>query len=98
MVEIRQTETFARWISRLKDRVAKLTIAKRIDRLAAGHFGDVRVVGEGVKELRIHFGPGYRVYFIERSSVVIVLLCGGDKRTQFRDIEAAKKMARELQE
>jgi len=98
MLEIRQTERFAQWHQRLKDRTARLAIAKRIDRLAAGHFGDVRSVGEGVRELRLHLGPGYRVYFIERGGEIIILLCGGDKRSQDRDIEAAKAMARELKE
>jgi putative addiction module killer protein len=98
MLEIRQTERFARWHIRLKDRVARLAIAKRIDRLAAGQFGDVRSVGGGVRELRLHIGPGYRVYFIERAGQIIILLCGGDKRSQDRDIEAAKAMAQELKE
>lgn len=98
MLEIRQTERFARWHQRLKDRAARLAIAKRIDRLAAGHFGDVRAVSDGVRELRLHLGPGYRVYFIERAGEIIILLCGGDKRSQDRDIEAAKAMARELKE
>jgi putative addiction module killer protein len=98
MFEIRQTEKFARWISRLKDRSGRLSIAKRIDRLSAGHFGDARSVGGGVQELRIHFGPGYRVYFVLRREVVIILLCGGDKKTQQRDIEAAKMMARDLED
>jgi len=98
MLEIRQTERFARWIARLKDRAARLAIASRIDRLAAGHFGDVRAVGEGVRELRVHQGPGYRVYFVEREQRIVILLCGGDKRTQVRDIETAKAMARELKE
>jgi putative addiction module killer protein len=98
MLEIRQTERFARWHQRLKDRTARLAIAKRIDRLAAEHFGDVRSVGDGVRELRLHLGPGYRVYFIERGGQIIILLCGGDKRSQDRDIETAKEMARELKE
>jgi putative addiction module killer protein len=67
-------------------------------RLAAGHFGDVRAVGEGVRELRLHIGPGYRVYFVERAGQIVILLCGGDKRSQDRDIDAAKTMARELKE
>jgi putative addiction module killer protein len=98
MLEIRQTERFARWHQRLKDRVARLAIAKRIDRLAAGHFGDVRSVGDGVRELRLHIGPGYRVYFTEQAGQIIILLCGGDKRSQDRDIETAKAMAQELKE
>ena len=98
MVEIRQTERFARWIARLKDRRARLAIAMRIDRMTAGHFGDVQAVGEGVKELRLHHGPGYRIYFFERNEQVIILLCGGDKKTQARDIEAAKAMAGALKD
>ena len=98
MLEIRQTERFGRWIARLKDRRARLAIAIRIDRMTAGHFGDVQAVGDGVKELRLHLGPGYRIYFIERSKQVIILLCGGDKKTQARDIEAAKAMVRALKD
>jgi putative addiction module killer protein len=98
MLEIRQTERFARWHRRLKDRAARLAIAKRIDRLAAEHFGDVHSVGDGVRELRVHVGPGYRIYFIERAGRIIILLCGGNKRSQNRDIETAKAMARELKE
>jgi putative addiction module killer protein len=73
-------------------------IQARIDRLADGHGGDVRTVGDGVMEMRVHVGPGYRVYFVERDGLVIVLLCGGDKSTQTRDIEKAKRMARDLTE
>jgi putative addiction module killer protein len=94
MMEVRQTERFARWLSRLKDRTARLAIAGRIDRLAAGHAGDVRSVGDGIREMRVHLGPGYRIYFIERDGRILILLCGGDKKTQSRDVEAAKSMAR----
>jgi putative addiction module killer protein len=96
MLEIRQTERFQRWLMRLKDRTARNAIASRIDRLGAGHFGDVRSVGDAVKELRLHIGPGYRLYFVEQAGRVIILLCGGTKKEQQRDIESAKAMARKL--
>jgi putative addiction module killer protein len=95
MIEVRQTADFARWISGLKDRTAKAKIAVRIDRLAIGNPGDMKPVGEGVSEMRIDHGPGYRVYFARRGKVVVLLLCGGDKRTQARDIAAAKALAAE---
>lgn len=93
MSEIKQTETFRKWRSRLKDQRALAIIASRIDRLAFGLAGDVEPVGNGVSELRIHYGPGYRVYFQQRGDIVIVLLCGGDKSTQDKDIKTAKKLA-----
>ena len=96
-VEIQQTETFRRWEARLRDRRARTLIAARIARLAEGLPGDVSPVGEGVSELRIHHGPGYRVYFRQRGTVLIILLCGGDKSTQARDIARAKQLARELE-
>ena len=98
MIEIRQTETFAAWFRNLRDRRAKARILVRIDRLSLGNPGDAKPVGEGVSELRIDYGPGYRVYFVRRGDKVIVLLAGGDKRTQARDIEAALKLARFLQD
>ncbi|MGV0760833.1 type II toxin-antitoxin system RelE/ParE family toxin [Tistrella mobilis] len=96
MFELRQTETFRKWRARLRDDRARALIASRLNRLAAGHAGDVAPVGGGVSELRIHFGPGYRVYFTRRGSVVIVLLCAGDKGTQDRDIVIAKQLAAKL--
>ena len=93
MIEIRETERFTGWISGLRDSVAKAKIAGRIRRMAFGNFGDVAPVGEGVSELRIHYGPGYRVYFIQHGSDVVVLMCGGDKKSQTADIETAKRMA-----
>ncbi len=96
MVEVRQTESFARWFRKLRDRRARARIQVRIDRLALGLAGDVRPVGEGVAELRINYGPGYRVYFIARGDTVIVLLAGGDKASQDRDIPAALALARSL--
>ena len=90
MLEIRRTDEFTHWIDRLRDRVARAKILVRIDRLAAGNAGDVRPVGDGLSELRIDHGPGYRVYFVRRGLVLIVLLCGGDKSLQDRDITKAK--------
>lgn len=98
MVGIRQTEVYATWINRLRDDRARARIEARIYRLSLGNPGDVKQVGGGVSELRIEYGPGYRVYFARAGRVIIVLLCGGDKSTQSRDIATAKTMARELKE
>ena len=98
MLEVRQTEIFANWFKGLKDRRAKARVQARIDRLEMGNFGDVSPVGEGVSELRIHYGPGYRVYFVQRGLVFVVLLCGGDKSSQNSDITKAKKLARQLED
>lgn len=98
MFELKQTETFRKWRTGLKDERAKALIASRLDRLAFGHAGDVEPVGEGISELRIHYGPGYRVYFQKRGTTLIVLLCGGDKSTQARDIKTAKRLAGEWSE
>lgn len=94
MIELKQTETFRKWWTRLKDRRAVGVIFARLDRLAYGHAGDAEAIGEGISELRIHYGPGYRVYFQKRGNTVIVLLCGGDKSTQAKDIERAKRLAK----
>ena len=93
MVDIARTPDFNEWLSKLKDRQAVARIAARIDRLAGGNPGDVRSVGGGVYEMRIDHGPGYRVYFRRRGELFVVLLCGGDKRTQDRDIMVAKALA-----
>jgi putative addiction module killer protein len=98
MVEFKQTETFRKWRMRLKDERALGLIASRLDRLAFGNAGDVRPVGQGVSELRIDYGPGYRIYFRKRASTIIILLCGGDKSTQAKDIKTAKRMAAEWSE
>jgi putative addiction module killer protein len=98
MFTIRRTRDYADWIKTLKDFRAQARIADRIDRLAAGNPGDVKPVGEGVSELRINYGPGYRVYFVRDGSVVYVLLCGGDKGTQDKDIRLANKLAQQLKE
>ena len=96
MIEVRQTEVFAAWLEGLKDERARAKISVRIRRLSLGNFGDVKPVGEGASELRIDYGPGYRLYFVRRGEAVIVLLCGGDKRTQADDIKTAKAMAKQL--
>lgn len=97
MIEIRETEMFSLWLRGLRDAQARARIAARVRRLAFGNPGDVRPVGEGISELRIHYGPGYRVYYVQRGAVLIVLLCGGDKSTQKKDIEAAKRLAKEAE-
>jgi putative addiction module killer protein len=97
MIEVRQTEEFSKWLHGLRDDRARARIAERLLRVQAGNFGDVKPVGDSVSELRIDYGPGYRVYFVRRGPVVIVLLCGGDKRTQTADIKRAKRMVRELE-
>ena len=96
MIEVRQTEAFARWCARLRDRRAQRRVQARIDRLQIGNAGDVRPVVEGVLEMRIDYGPGYRVYFVQRGVALVILLAGGDKGTQPRDIVLAHKLARDL--
>lgn len=96
MIEIRQTDEYARWFAKLRDRQARSRILVRLRRLTLGNFGDVRSVGEGVSELRIDHGPGYRVYLKQVGDAVVILLVGGDKRTRQRDIETAKALARNL--
>ncbi|MBI1785365.1 type II toxin-antitoxin system RelE/ParE family toxin [Candidatus Sumerlaeota bacterium] len=96
MIEIRQTEIYARWFDRLRDAQAKARINIRIRRLSLGNPGDVKPVGKGVSEMRIDYGPGYRVYFTQRGRELIVLLAGGDKGTQARDIKNALELAGEL--
>jgi putative addiction module killer protein len=93
MIELIRSTTFDHWLSTLRDRRALARIAARLDRLAAGNPGDVEPVGNGLSELRINYGPGYRVYFIQRGPVLIILLCGGDKSSQSRDIKQAKVLA-----
>ncbi len=94
--EIRKTETYGRWLDSLRDIHARARVLARVERLAAGNPGDVKPVGEGVSELRIDYGPGYRVYFTMRRRTVIILLAGGDKRTQATDIKTALRLARNL--
>jgi putative addiction module killer protein len=97
MIELKQTAHFRKWFSRLRDPKAVGAIVSRLDRLAYGHAGDVAQVGQGVSELRIHYGPGYRVYFQQRGDTIILLLCGGSKSTQARDIKLAHQLAAELE-
>jgi len=96
MIEIRKTDTFAKWIDGLRDIRARARILVRIERLSLGNPGDVKPVGEGVSEMRIDYGPGYRVYFKKIGQTVVVLLAGGDKRTQAKDIKSALHLAQNL--
>jgi putative addiction module killer protein len=96
MMEIRQTEVYSRWFNSLRDRQARARIDVRIRRLSLGNLGDVKPVGEGVSELRIDYGPGYRIYFVQRGQTLVILLAGGDKHTQNQDIKTARELAGEL--
>jgi putative addiction module killer protein len=96
MIEIRYTETFSEWLQQLRDRVGKAKILVRIDRLRLGLFGDVKPVGQGVSEIRIAFGPGYRVYYTKRGKELIILLAGGDKSSQAKDIHKAQDLEKYL--
>ena len=98
MIEIRKTDEFAQWLDGLRDIKTRARIQARLDRMAEGNPGDLKPVGEGVSELRIDFGPGYRVYFKSRGQKLIFLLAGGDKNTQSNDIKAALRLARNLSE
>ena len=97
IIEIRQTEQFIKWFVKLKDKRARAKIAIRIRRVSLGNLGDVKSVGGGISELRIDYGPGYRVYFTQRSRQLIILLGGGDKTTQASDIKKAKQLALEIE-
>jgi len=96
MIEIRKTATFTKWIDGLRDIRARARVLARIERLAVGHAEDVKSIGEGVSEMRIDYGPGYRVYFKKRGRSLVILLAGGDKRSQRRDISTALRLARNL--
>lgn len=96
MKAIRTTSVFDAWFSSLRDRQGKLRVQARIDRAELGNFGDCEPVGEGVFEMRVHVGPGYRIYFVERGLEIVILLAGGDKSTQTKDIKAAQKLARQI--
>ena len=95
MIEVRQTDLFATWLRKLRDEQARARILIRIRRVSVGNFGDVKPVGDGVSELRIDYGPGYRIYFTQRGGVLVVLLVGGTKQTQRSDIAKAKQIAKE---
>ena len=98
MIEIRQTETYRKWFDSLKDRNARMRIDIRIRRISLGNFGDVKPVGEGISEIKIDYGPGYRIYFVQKKNTIIILLSGGDKSTQSRDIQKAHELAQRLEE
>ena len=98
VVEIVQSATFAKWLAKLNDSRARARIQVRIDRLALGNAGDVKPVGRGVSEMRIDYGPGYRIYFLQRGPIIVVLLCGGTKRTQQTDIRRAIEIANDWRE
>ncbi|OZI30618.1 addiction module antitoxin RelB [Bordetella genomosp. 10] len=95
-LKLRETEVFASWLERLRDPLAKSHVIRRLARARMGNFGDVAPVGEGISEMRIHEGAGYRVYYTRENDVVYLLLCGGDKKSQTRDIAAAKRLWGEL--
>jgi putative addiction module killer protein len=95
-MDVRRTERFNEWLGKLKDQQARAKIVARLRRLELGNPGDAEPVGEGVSEMRIHHGPGYRVYYVQRGAEIVVVLAGGTKKTQDADIEKAKDMAREL--
>jgi len=94
--EVLETETFIKWLTSLKDKITRVRIGKRIARIKYGNFGDTKVLDNGVSEIRLKFGAGYRVYYTQKEKVIIILLCGGDKSTQKQDIERAKQMAMEV--
>jgi putative addiction module killer protein len=96
MIEIRKTELFAEWFNSLRDRHARARIQARIDRAELGNFGDCKPVGNGVSEMRIHYGPGYRVYFVKRGEMLVILLAGGDKNSQSKDIATAINLAQQI--
>lgn len=98
MITVKQTDTYRKWERKLKDAKAKAIIAARIFRLANGLLGDIAPVGHGISELRIHYGPGYRIYFQQRGDEIVILLCGGNKSSQSRDIEVAKQLAKEMED
>ena len=97
MLQIRKTDVYAEWIDNLRDLQGRARILVRVERLASGNPGDVKAISGGVSELRVHFGPGYRVYFSERGDDIVILLAGGDKRAQTRDIQTALQLAKNLE-
>ncbi len=98
MIEIRQTTTYLKWFNSLKDKKARARIDVSIKRVSLGTFGDVEPVGQGVSELKIDYGPGYRVYFYKHGTMIVILLCGGDKSSQPNDIKKAHDLARQVKE
>ena len=98
MYQLRQTETFAKWIVGLRDVRAQARILARLESARLGNLGDCKAIGSGIREMRIHVGPGYRVYFVQRKEAIVILLCGGSKSSQLRDLARAKKIAQELKD
>ena len=98
MYSIKRTDEFAAWLDGLKDRLTRVRLNRRLDRAMQGHLGDVKPVGDGVFEMREHFGPGWRMYYVQRGAVLIVMLGGGDKTSQSADIAKAVKLAARLEE
>ena len=98
MIEIRETEVYKKWFSTIKDRKTKSVIDVRIRRVSLGNFGDVEPVGKGVSELKIDYGPGFRVYFLNQRDIIVILLCGGEKSTQSKDIKKAQELAQRIKE
>jgi putative addiction module killer protein len=98
MIEIRETDTYKKWFYSLNDKRAKARIDVRIKRVSLGNFGDVQPVGMGVSELKIDYGAGYRVYFVKQGNFIVILLCGGDKSTQSKDIQKAQELAQSLKD
>ncbi len=96
MYEIKSTKAFSQWLMKLKDFKGRIAVARRIERMEHGNFGNVKSLGASISELKIQMGPGYRVYFTKRKEQIIILLVGGDKSTQSKDIEKAKKMLKEI--
>jgi putative addiction module killer protein len=96
VIELRQTSTFAQWLDDLRDIRARARVQARIERLAMGNLGDIKSVGDGVSEMRIDYGPGYRVYFTRRGREIVILLAGGEKSSQNKDIRTAQRLARGL--
>jgi putative addiction module killer protein len=98
MYQLYRTATFAKWLRQLRDRKAKARIISRLDSFKLGNFGDCKSLGGGIREMRVHTGPGYRVYFVQRGELILVLLCGGSKSSQSRDIERARRLLDEIEE
>ncbi|HNP62767.1 MAG TPA: type II toxin-antitoxin system RelE/ParE family toxin [Woeseiaceae bacterium] len=98
MFQLRQTATFAKWLHRLRDKKAKARILSRLDSFKLGHLGDCKTVGGRIREMRVHIGAGYRVYFVQQGELVVILLCGGSKSSQSRDIERAARLLEEIEE
>ena len=98
MKEIIETSVFKKWLSNLRDRRARIRVLQRLDRLKVGNAGDTKPIGDGLSELRIDYGPGYRVYYMQQGSIVVILLCGGTKRDQAKDIATAKALAQAWRE